>query len=150
MAKKKKTVAEKVTKPKSQEKSDQLFYILDCVYTKKTLPPDDSIKEHFMLQRFMSMSQAGFYQTAISNLFGSRLPSWAVARLLTAITPHKNKSPRGGYIKASKETRIFDKELLVKIGRHFCCNLIHAAQTAALFELQDINVYEMFGMEKKK
>lgn len=127
-------------------KNDALFDELNNIFEKRT-PPNDT-KNTFMLQRFLSMSNKGFWAASLANMFAAKLPGWAYLRLMHSIVPTTNP-PRGAYIKALLQNK-WSSDLIDHLTRHLCCNVAHAINTAELLQAQGVDPYTIFGLAPPK
>lgn len=125
----------------------ELLDVIGNLYTKRNdlLTNEDNFKEVYMLQRFLSMRQEGFWPAQTCNMFTNKLPAWAAERILMPLIAPRSKAPFGKYIKAPEGVKMHSKAILARLGRVFHCNLKHAQQTALVLEAQGINIPALFG-----
>lgn len=130
---------------------DDLFEQIDNLYEKSHPPPHQLTNlqnSAFMICRWLSMNKRAFWPAQTANLYAWRLPPWAVGALLYYMVPTYKKAPKAKYIKkVESKVKEYDREILQRISRLYCCGHLHSIQTARLLEAQGINLKAMFGIQ---
>lgn len=137
--------------------SDLFLFINNC-FEKKARVRSDRLQfnNYYMVNRFLSMNAATFWQAVDINEMSLKIPRWAVGCLMHQIVPRRDKAPFIKYIKRSQDktakslsTKAY-KEIIERLGDMFCLSELHAKQVFELLERQGIDLHRTFGKRKGK
>ena len=108
----------------------------------------DDTESYYMACRWLSMAPLGL-STAWSASRLSMIPRWGLGCLIYHRIKKQKSSPPLNYIKKTKESKTASKEeIMKKIMIHYHCSRTHAEQILKIYEVNNKNIYNCFGVKK--
>lgn len=134
-----------------REKPSDFWDYINNLYEKRLPVCSDTerIGSLFQICRFLSYGSSSFVPASDATFFALKLPDWAVACYLYNAVPEMKKAPWVKKIGKSEKKGI-DPLLVEKLGHVLCCSPRHVEETVAILGRIGIDVYSLFGLEKKR
>jgi hypothetical protein len=134
---------------------DLFQFINNCFEKRKEVKPESNQLEdnesYYMCNRWLSMVSLSFPAAYVSSKLSSKLPKWAIGCLLYHQVKNKKVAPQFNYVKKDKEKKIASKEEVIKkIIGHFHVSRIHAEEILNIYIVNNINIYQAFGIRMVK
>lgn len=110
----------------------------------------DDTESYYMVNRWLSMTPLGLSTAWTSSLFAS-IPRWGTGCLIYNRIRKQKAAPPLNYIKKNKDGKGKDsskEEVMKKVMVHYHCSRIHAEQILKIYEINNKNVYNCFGVKK--